>query len=292
MPLRPRRLGSTAPSSRSISTPLPNSPARSSLPRRTAHRLFRPMSTATAERGPLHHPEFTMLEWYRAEESYETLMHDCAGILALAVRQSLRGPSSIREERAILRRAGAALVAEAFARFAGIDLLASIRDDGSTDRDSLAAAMREVGFACRRRRSLGHLFSRVLVERVEPNLGFGRATILDEYPVAEAALARPAAGDPRVAERFRALCLRRRTRKCLRRIDRCREQRRRFELEWRKRRGSTARPTRSTRISSRRSPACPEASGIALGFDRPGHAGNGASRIDQVLWAPVAEARP
>ena len=46
------------------------------------------------------------------------------------------------------------------------------------------------------------MFSRVLVERIEPNLGIGRATILDEYPVCEAALARPAAHDPRVAERF------------------------------------------------------------------------------------------
>ena len=46
------------------------------------------------------------------------------------------------------------------------------------------------------------MFSRVLVERIEPNLGIGRATILDEYPVSEAALARPTAHDPRVAERF------------------------------------------------------------------------------------------
>ncbi len=31
-----------------------------------------------AERGPLHHPEFTMLEWYRADEPYEVLGQDCA----------------------------------------------------------------------------------------------------------------------------------------------------------------------------------------------------------------------
>ncbi|MGZ3404271.1 MAG: amino acid--tRNA ligase-related protein, partial [Phenylobacterium sp.] len=36
------------------------------------------------ERGPLHHPEFTLLEWYRVGESYETLMADCASLLALA----------------------------------------------------------------------------------------------------------------------------------------------------------------------------------------------------------------
>src|ERR1700757_3634474 len=49
------------------------------------------------ERGALHHPEFTMLEWYRAQEPYEVLMEDCAAILALAAeatgskRVSFRG---------------------------------------------------------------------------------------------------------------------------------------------------------------------------------------------------------
>src|SRR5216683_4434348 len=36
------------------------------------------------ERGALHHPEFTLIEWYRANEPYETVMDDCAAILAVA----------------------------------------------------------------------------------------------------------------------------------------------------------------------------------------------------------------
>ena len=50
------------------------------------------------ERGPLHHPEFTMLEWYRADEPYEALMEDCAAILARAAKAAgsrqlaIRGP--------------------------------------------------------------------------------------------------------------------------------------------------------------------------------------------------------
>ena len=50
--------------------------------------------------------------------------------------------------------------------------------------------------------SWSDIFSRVLVERIEPQLGNGRATILTEYPRVEAALARAKPGDPRVAERF------------------------------------------------------------------------------------------
>src|SRR5258708_37880956 len=38
------------------------------------------------ERGPLHHPEFTMLEWYRTNEPYEALMEDCAALLAEAAK--------------------------------------------------------------------------------------------------------------------------------------------------------------------------------------------------------------
>ena len=72
-----------------------------------------------------------------------------------------------------------------------------------TDRDALAAAAaRAAGIRVADDDSWADLFSRVLVERVEPRLGRGRATILCEYPVAEAALARPKPGDPRVAERF------------------------------------------------------------------------------------------
>ena len=46
------------------------------------------------------------------------------------------------------------------------------------------------------------IFSKLLVEHVEPHLGQGRLTILFEYPIPEAALARAKPSDPRVAERF------------------------------------------------------------------------------------------
>ena len=60
------------------------------------------------ERGPLHHPEFTMLEWYRAGETYESLMRDCAALLALAAERAGVGralPSGPRGRP--FRRAGA-----------------------------------------------------------------------------------------------------------------------------------------------------------------------------------------
>ncbi len=150
------------------------------------------------ERGPLHHPEFTMLEWYRADEPYQQLMADCASLLAAAAEAvgaaslSFRGQvvdPFVEPERVT--------VAEAFQAFAGIDLLATL-----DDRAALAASATVAGVRVAADDSWSDIFSRALVERIEPRLGLGRATVLCEYPVAEAALARPKPGDPRVAERF------------------------------------------------------------------------------------------
>ncbi|MDK1376860.1 MULTISPECIES: EF-P lysine aminoacylase EpmA [unclassified Sinorhizobium] len=243
------------------------------------------------ERGPLHHPEFTMLEWYRAGESYEALMRDCGEMLALAAETTgirsltYQGRSTdpfIEPERLSL--------AEAFERFAGIDLLASIAEDGATDRDQLAAAMRVSGLRVADDDTWADLFSRVLVEKVEPNLGFGRPTVLDEYPVAEAALARPTARDRRVAERFELYACGVELANAFGELTDAAEQRRRFELEMAEKArvyGETY-PLDEDFLSALA--IMPEASGIALGFDRLVMLATGASRIDQVLWAPVAEA--
>src|SRR5690606_36491206 len=95
------------------------------------------------ERGPLHHPEFTLLEWYRTEEPYTVLMQDCADLLRRSAETvgtsvfSFRGRSAdpfAEPERVT--------VAEAFARLAGIDLLATVSPAG-TDRDALAVRSEE-----------------------------------------------------------------------------------------------------------------------------------------------------
>jgi lysyl-tRNA synthetase class 2 len=245
------------------------------------------------ERGPLHHPEFTMLEWYRAGEAYETLMGDCAAILKLAgavtgaKQLSYRGITvdpELRPERLT--------VAQAFDQFARIDLLATIDEHGSTDREALASALASSGIRHAPDDTWSDLFSRVMVEKVEPHLGHERATILDEYPVAEAALARPCPHDPRVAERFELYACGVELANAFGELTDANEQRLRFEAEM----------AEKMRVYGERYPVdedflgalsvMPEASGIALGFDRLVMLAAGASRIEQVLWAPVPEQRP
>src|SRR5712671_4157571 len=86
------------------------------------------------ERGALHHPEFTLLEWYRANEPYTAVMDDCAALLALAAETAGARQVAFRGRTADPFAPPERLtVAEAFARFAGIDLLATL---GAPDRDA------------------------------------------------------------------------------------------------------------------------------------------------------------
>jgi lysyl-tRNA synthetase class 2 len=236
------------------------------------------------ERGPLHHPEFTLLEWYRTGEPYTVLMEDCAALMALAAEtagtrrftwRGLEADPFAAPERVT--------VAEAFHRFAGIDLLAH------PERDGLAAAATAAGVRVAADDLWADVFSKVLTERIEPRLGIGRPVILCEYPVAEAALARPTAHDPRVAERFELYACGVELANAFGELTDAAEQRRRFEAEM----------TEKARVYGERYPLdedflaalalMPEASGSALGFDRLVMLATGATRIEQVVWTPVAE---
>ena len=245
------------------------------------------------ERGPLHHPEFTMLEWYRAGETYETLMTDCADILSLAAEtmqcRSLTFNGHAVDPFLVPERLS---VADAFQRFGGVDLLSSVSVAGETDAELLASKLRDAGIRVAEDDTWADMFSRVIVEKVEPNLGFGRATILDEYPVCEAALARTSAHDPRVAERFELYACGVELANAFGELTNTSEQRRRFELEMAEklRVYGEAYPLDEDFLEALEH--MPEASGIALGFDRLVMLATGASRIDQVIWAPVAETVP
>jgi lysyl-tRNA synthetase class 2 len=240
------------------------------------------------ERGALHHPEFTLLEWYRANAPYEMLMDDCAALMGEAARAADAKRFSFRGKTVDPFAAPERLtVAEAFARHAGIDLLATVRA-GKGDTAQLAVAAELTGVAIGADDSWGDIFSRVLAERVEPHLGQGRATILYEYPLPLAALARAKPGSDNVAERFELYACGVELANGFGELTDAGEQRGRFD----------AAMAEKQRIHGERYPvdedflaalsAMPPASGIALGFDRLVMLASGAARIKQVIWAPVA----
>ena len=239
------------------------------------------------ERGDLHLPEFTMLEWYRADVTYDAVMADSVVLIAHAAQATGIGQFSFRGKTTDpFAEPELLTVAAAFERFAGIDLLGTIAD-GKGDRDKLAAEAAE-RIRISDDDTWSDIFSKLLVEHIEPKLGQGCLTILFEYPVPEAALARAKPSDPRVAERFEVYACGVELANGFGELTDAGEQRLRF--------------TEAMREKQRRYGECypideefleavalmPQASGVALGFDRLVMLASGALRIDQVVWTSPA----
>lgn len=239
------------------------------------------------ERGDLHLPEFTMLEWYRANASYDAIMADTIVVIAHAAQATGIGTFSFRGKTADpFAEPELLTVAAAFQQFAGVDLLATIVN-GEGDRAALAAA---AGARVRIADddTWSDIFSKLLVEHVEPQLGRGRLTVLFEYPAPEAALARAKSSDPRVAERFEVYACGVELANGFGELTDAAEQRRRFAsaMDAKARRYGERYPLDEEFLDA--VAAMPEASGVALGFDRLVMLASGALRVDQVVWTPPA----
>jgi elongation factor P--(R)-beta-lysine ligase len=239
------------------------------------------------ERGDTHLAEFTMLEWYRANATYETVMADSVVIVAQAARATGTRQFSFRGRTADpFAEPELLTVAAAFDGFAGIDLLATLAG-GRSDRGALvAAAQGKVRIS--EDDTWSDIFSKVLVEHVEPRLGQGRLTVLFEYPSPEAALARAKPSDPRVAERFEVYACGVELANGFGELTDAGEQRRRFmeAMDEKQRRYGERYPLDEDFLAA--VAEMPQASGTALGFDRLVMLASGATKIDQVVWTPQA----
>lgn len=242
------------------------------------------------ERSDLHAPEFTMVEWYRAGAPWTAILDDCVSLLRAAAEAAgsneLRWRGGTADAFAEPERL---TLAEAFDRHAGIDLLATVSPDGETDRDTFAAAAGAGGVRVAADDGWSDIFSRVLAERVEPMIGRGRPTFLTEYPIPEAALARPSPADPRVAERFELFACGVELANGFGELTDPAIQRERFraDMEEKQRLYGERYPIDEDFLAALA--AMPPASGVALGFDRLVMLLTGAARIDDVQWTPVAD---
>ncbi len=236
------------------------------------------------ERSALHHPEFTMLEWYRARAPYAAIMADCVA-LARAVAEAAGGRTlSWRGQTADpFAEPEILTVAEAFSRHAGLELMGAL-----DDRAALAETARRLSIRVADDDDWSDLFSRILNVAIEPELGRGRLTLLTEYPAREAALARLKPGDARVAERFEMYACGVELANGFGELVDPVEQRARFlaAMAEKQKRYGEAYPIDEDFLRALQ--IMPEASGVALGFDRLVMLAAGAERIEQVLWTPVA----
>jgi elongation factor P--(R)-beta-lysine ligase len=239
------------------------------------------------ERGDLHLPEFTMLEWYRADSPYGTVMADACAIVVAAAEAAETKVFTFRGREADpFAMAEALTVAEAFLGYAGVDLLPTI-ESGEGNREALAAAARSL-VRIADDDTWSDIFSKILVQHVEPNLGQERMTLLYEYPSPESALARVSASDARVAERFELYACGVELANGFGELTDAVEQRQRFEMamDEKQRRYGERYPLDDDFLAALAE--MPPSSGVALGFDRLVMLAAGATKIDQVVWMPPA----
>lgn len=239
------------------------------------------------ERSATHHPEFTMLEWYRAGADYRSLMDDCEALL----RDCLAAvPASVfrRGERSCDPTAPwqYVSVADAFAQYAEVDLMTA-----TPDTDALRDNANNIGVWTNENDSWEDVFFRIFLEKIEPNLGIGAPTILFDYPISMAALSRPSPTDPRVCERFELYVCGLELANAFSELTDAVEQRRRFDAEraLKKSLGGDVYPIDEDFMSALEH-GMPPSAGIALGVDRLAMLATGAAHIDDVLWAPVTKA--
>jgi lysyl-tRNA synthetase class 2 len=239
------------------------------------------------ERGALHAPEFTMLEWYRANEPYARVQEDCIALLRLAAETSGATAFSFRGRDCDPRAEPERLtVAQAFTWHAGVEILDTLSADGEGERNALAVKARRAGIEVAADDNWADIFSKILVARVEPKLGIGKPAILFEYPRCEAALARATAHDARVAERFELYACGVELANGFGELTDAKEQRARFlrEMDEKERVYGERYPLDEDLLAALEK--MPVASGVALGFDRLVMLATDARRIDDVLWTP------
>ena len=242
------------------------------------------------ERSATHHPEFSMLEWYRAGAGYQDLMDECESLLrrvqAAAGIPAFRWMGRTADANASWQRL---TVAQAFEGYAGINLLATMPDPAHPDPALLGAAASAIGITPHPEDDWEALFFRIFLERIEPRLGIGAPTILYDYPLAMAALSRRKPDDARLAERFELYVCGLELANAFGELTDAAEQRARFAADQVRKRalyGETY-PIDEDFMGALEH-GMPECAGIALGFDRLVMLATGAERIEEVLWLPVA----
>ncbi len=252
------------------------------------------------ERGALHHPEFTMLEWYRADQSMHSVMADCEEIVRIAAETADRSEWSWREMTTDVGKPPVVLSCnDVFQKHLGIDLSESLAN-GVPDRDKLASSAQQKGVSIANDDTWSDIFSRCLVA-IEPMIwttppvqnqidGKQVPVFLNRYPVNEAPLAQPDPDDPCFAERFELFISGVELANGYGELNNGSLLRERLKSEM----------DEKQRIYGERYPidedfieacsAMPPAAGCALGFDRLVMLALGAERIDQIIWTPLGDA--
>jgi lysyl-tRNA synthetase class 2 len=227
------------------------------------------------ERGPHHQPEFTIVEWYRANVPLAQIAADCEALVRVAVAAAVDAgwASPALPATAFARTTVAAL----FGQHVGANLA------GDETAVQLSATLRAAGVAVGAAQEWDDLFFQAFLDKVEPALAQSPPVFVFDWPAPLGALARPKEADPRVVERFELYAGGLELANAFGELTDAAEQRRRFEAESAARaaRGRTVYPLDENLLAAL--PRMPETAGVALGFDRLVMFALGAAQIRDVI---------
>lgn len=224
--------------------------------------------------GNLHNPEFTILEWYRVGADYTDIMKDCEEFI-LHIHHSLANTDSgnRKDSRNQLLYQGSKIdismpwerlsVTDAFAKWANVNF------DEFFSIDTARTIASAKGYSIELNTTWEQLFNQIFLNEIEPHLGFGKPTILYDFPAAMGALAKKKTSDPRFAERFEFYIAGLELGDCYSELTDAKEQEARFknELQEIKRLGKTSYDYDHDFIEALKV-GLPKSSGVAVGLDR------------------------
>lgn len=236
-----------------------------------------------------HNPEFSILEWYRTPGNYMDVARDFERLLlAISSKLSLAGPGPARlkyqgKEYDLSSPWERISVAQAFEQYAGIDV------ETMLDARLLKEAGKAKGYTVTEETSWEEIWNQIVANEIEPHLGVSGPTILYDYPIAQAALAKPAK-DARFAERFEVFMAGVELGNCFSELTDWQEQERRCQedLAIRRAHGKTEFPMDSDFIDALKL-GMPETGGIAVGVDRLVMLFADAKSVADVLFFPGDE---
>jgi len=216
--------------------------------------------------GPMHNPEFTMLEWYHTEANYHNLMQDCEDLINTLKPYPKFKKISTRE---------------LFLQHCDIDLLQN------RDYTKFKNTADTKGFDTNACRNWDDIFFKLFLNHIEKTLGYNAPTIVYDYPSTQAALAKKSSIEPFFAERMELYIDGVELTNGYSELMNAAEQRQRLEEEQKERKklGKTVFPIDEEFLASLESIHQPCA-GIALGIDRLIMVILGKKSINDVIFFP------
>ncbi len=236
-------------------------------------------------RSSRHNPEFTILEWYRTPGNYMDVAKDFERLL-LKINHEERTLGYQGKNYDLNAPWERISVAEAFIKYAGIDT------ETMLDEEKLKKVGKTKGYQVSEKTTWEEIWNQIMANEIEPKLGIMGPTILYDYPIAQAALAKKAK-DPRFAERWEVYLAGLELGNCFSELTDGREQEARCKADLieRKKLGKTEFPMDTDFIEALKL-GMPETGGIAVGVDRLVALFADAPDIADTLFFPVGEMFP